>query len=115
MDVRRVALFSAKRLLGESLERILSCAEGVEIVGVWLIDEHAFETLIGQVPDVVVIADDEPNTQSVSQLTAQILERFADLPVIQVALDQDTARVYSAHTLPARSADLLEAIRNQMV
>jgi hypothetical protein len=61
-------------------------------------------------PDILLIAEEEAG-ESVTSLTAQVLERYPDLPVVRVGLRQNVVRLYTSRTLPARSADLIEAIR----
>lgn len=115
MDNRRVALFSSKHLLGESLERVLIDAGGMEILGPWKIDQHALGRLSGNLPDVVIIAGEEQQSAAASALTTQILERFSNLPVVHVMLESNTVRIYSSDTRPARSSDLIDAIRTLAV
>jgi hypothetical protein len=143
MACRRVALFDHRRLLGESIERLLLCMDGIELLGPWVIDAQALSKLKTCGPDVVIVVgdlasdavEDHPGILPVdlaanstagskgpwfnkrsgtkarnSQFVAQILETFNDLPVIRVDLEDAQVRVYSRHALPARRADLIQAI-----
>lgn len=111
MDVRSVALFCSRQLLGESLAHLLNHMEEVDLVGPWLIDECALSNLGNQLPDIVLIADGEPEMGQASILATQILDAYPDLSVIRVTLSQNVAHIYSARALPASSAGLVDAIR----
>lgn len=110
---RRVLLVSSRYLLGESLEEILRKVGDVELLGPL---EFAPETLITQLPelrpDAVILVEEGDDTVRVSYLMAAILRQFPTLPVISAGLDQNTFHIYSTHTLPARSSDLVDAILN---
>jgi DNA-binding NarL/FixJ family response regulator len=118
VDKRRVLLLCAslegthpQLLLGEALENVLSKVEDVELVGTWTLDDQALARLAQGLPDILLIAEEEAGEQATS-LTAQVLERYPDLPVVRVGLMQNVVRLYTSRTLPARSADLIEAIRS---
>lgn len=117
MKKQYVALFYAEDLLGEGLEHLLGKLADVEILGPWSMDDNAVFHLEDQRPDIVVIAGndtgtDEHSGQRAGLLTAQILEKHIGLPVVQVMLEQNQVRIYNSHAVPARSADLIEAIRH---
>ncbi len=117
MKQHRVALFYSQSLLGEGLQNLLGKFLDMNILGPWAIDEVAMQHLTTQSPDIVVIADEsigENGLQphSAALLTAQILEKYAGLPVVQVFLEPNQMRIYNSQTVPARGADLIEAIRN---
>ena len=110
---RRVLLVCSKRLFGESLETILRRDDNLELIGpIEASDENINSRLLELRPDAVVIVDEGENKMSASYLTAAILQEFSSLPVIRAGLEQNTFRVFSTHTLPARSSDLVEAILN---
>lgn len=116
MKRQRIALFCSEDLLGEGLEHLLSQLVDVEILGPWSLDKAAITHLQVEHPDLVVIAggglgDDPTSSQSAAMLTAQILETYTGMPVVQVMLEDNQVRVYNSHTIPARSADLIEIIR----
>jgi len=111
MDVRYVALFCSEQLLGESLAHLLNSIAEIVLYGPWLIDEEAMNNLKKQIPDIVLIADSESQSEQAAVLATQILDAFSDLSVIRVTLSQTVAHIYSSRAMPARSADLVEAIR----
>jgi hypothetical protein len=117
MKTQHVALYTSRSLLGESLHHLLGRFSDLDILGPWVIDEHALEQLNDHLPDIVVVVDEglgyaDPHTQSVAWLTQQILDQYEGLPVVQVLLEPNRVRIYNSHTVPARSEDLLEAIRS---
>ena len=113
MERKRVVLLWANDLLGESLEQIFCQAEDIDLVGSWRVDKIALERLQDTQPDIVVIAGDEDRSPGEASLGVLILDVYSDLTVIQVRLQQNQVRVYTSQARPARSADLLEAIRQQ--
>ncbi len=113
MDKRRVLLLWVQPLLGEGLEHILGGLEDVELIGPWVLDSQVLSRLSEEAPDIVLMAEGEGEEGGgVASLTAQILERYPDLPVVRIGLKQNTVRIYTSRTLPARSADLIETIRS---
>jgi len=112
MERRRVLLLCARSLLGESLERLLRQEADVELIGPWELDGQAVARLSAHAPDAVLIAEGESRGESAAALTAQILERYPEIPVICVGLRRGTLRVYSSQTAPASAADLMETIRS---
>ncbi len=106
-------LVSSKHLFSEGLEEILRKVGDVELLGPL---EPALETLLAQLPelrpDAVLLVDEGDDGVRLTHLTAAILRQFPALPVISAGLDQNTFRIYSTHTLPARSSDLVDAILN---
>ena len=107
MDKRRVLLVCAQPLLGEGLEHILRGLEDVELIGPWGLDSGALSRLPQAEPDIVLIADGE----GVVSLIAHILERYPNLPVLHIGLEQNAVRMYTSRRLPTRSADLIGVIR----
>lgn len=113
LEKRRVLLVCSQRLFGQSLETILRRVEGMELLGpVELALENFEARLLELRPDAVIVVDEGEHSLRASLLTAAILQQFPSLPVISAGLEQHTFRVYSAHILPARSSDLVEAILN---
>lgn len=108
---RRVALLCGQDLLGESLEHTLRHFEDVEIVGAWALDDQIWSLLAAQTPDLLLIAEQEPPCEKSMQMTGQILDAYPNLPVIRVTLDQNFIHIYTTQTLPARSAELIDLIR----
>jgi DNA-binding NarL/FixJ family response regulator len=112
MERRRVLLLWGHPLLSEGLENILGKVEDVELMGPWALDSFTLAQLSDEVPDIVLIAEQEDEHEAVAVLTTQLLERYPDLPVIHVGLSQNIVRVHTSRTLPARSTDLIEIIRS---
>jgi DNA-binding NarL/FixJ family response regulator len=108
---RRILVLSRQTLLGESLERILGEMEDVEVVGSWLLDDSALPDLPSPTPDLLLIADDEVNAGGVTGLALHFMELYPNLPVIRVELDRNILQVFTSQMLPARVADLIDAIR----
>jgi hypothetical protein len=48
-------------------------------------------------------------------VTSRLLEAYPNLPIIVVKLDCNTLFIYTSHAVPARMADLIEAIRQAPV
>ena len=112
-EKRRVLLSCSQRLFGESLETILRRDDNLELIGpIEASEENINLRLLELRPDAVIIVDEGETKMSLSYLTAAILQEFPSLPVIRAGLEQNIFRVFSAHTLPARSSDLVEAILN---
>ena len=111
MEKRRVLLLCAQPLLGEGLETILRKLEDVELIGPWAPTAQVLAHLSSQTPDVVLVAA-EAEHEEMAALTTQILKQFPDLPIVQIGLQENAVRLYTSQTLPARSADLIEAIRS---
>ncbi len=112
MQKQRVLLICSQHLFGESMETILRAAEDVELIGPWDLGEDICQRIAAAHPNVVVIADEDPQSEAVTHLTAAIIEQYPELSVIRTGLNENVFRVFSTHTLPARGADLLETIRN---
>lgn len=108
---RRVALLCGGHLLGESLEHTLRHFDDVEMIASWELDDEIFTHLASQTPDLLLIAEKEPPGEKITYLTGQILEAYPNLPVIRVTMEQNVIRIYSSQTLPARSSDLIDVIR----
>ncbi|MBK7199548.1 MAG: hypothetical protein WAW03_06110 [Anaerolineae bacterium] len=110
---RRVLLICSHHLFGESLETILRRVDDMELLGpMELSQENIHARLFELRPDAVIVVDEGENRMNVSSLTSAILQQFPSLPVISAGLEQNIFRVFSAHTLPARSSDFVEAILN---
>jgi len=111
MEKRRVLLICSQHLFGESLERVLRGAEDVELIGPWEMQEDVC-CQIGDIhPHVVIVADEDPQSDRVTHLTTAIIEQYPDLSVVRAGLTENVFRIFSTHLLPARGIDLLEAIR----
>ena len=108
----RVLLISSQHLFGESMETILRAEKEVELIGPWnLGDQDICERLIEVSPSVIVIADEDLQSEVAAELTKTIIEQRPEISVIRTALNENVFRIFSTHTLPARGEDLLESIR----
>lgn len=112
MRKRRVLLVRCNHLFGESVEMVLRAAEDVEVIGPWKLGEDIHGRLQDARLDAVVIADEDPQSEAASSLTAAIVEEHPELSVIQAGLTENLLRVLSIHSLPASGADLLDTIRH---
>jgi len=111
MSKRRVLLLCEQDLLGESLEHLLGSLPDVELVVSRNPDDPTLERLFACAPDLLLIAQEEPTNQRLASLTAQVLEVYPNLPIIRLELEHNVFHLYTSQTLPARTADLVEAIR----
>jgi hypothetical protein len=107
-----VLLLCVQSLLGESLENVLSQVEDVELMGPWVLDGKTLARLSQQMPDIVLIAEEDEACESVAAFTTQILDQYPDLPVVRIGWEQNVIRLYTSHMLPARRAELIEIIRS---
>ncbi|MBE7436608.1 MAG: response regulator transcription factor [Anaerolineales bacterium] len=112
MPKHRVLLICSQHLFGESMEKILRAEADVELVGPWGLGEEVCSRITEASPDVVLIADDDSQSEAAASLTSAIMERNPNLPIIRARLAENVVRVHSTHILPASGADLLETIRN---
>lgn len=111
----RLVLICEPHLLGEGLEKILTSLSDIEFVGSWPIDNRILSRLSQQPLDILLIGDDKSRNEQITRLTAKILEKFPDLSIIRVSMQNNTLQVYSSQRMPARMASLLEVIRNVAV
>ncbi len=109
----RILLISSQHLFGESMEMILRAEKDIELVGPWnLGDQDICQRLLEVQPSVVIIADENSQSETAADLTRSIIEQYSDLSVIRAGLSEKVLRIFSTHTLPARGADLLETIHD---
>ena len=108
---RRVLLLCTQPLLGDGLRAILGGLDDVELIGPLALDAQAPAHVVEIRPHVMVIAEDGDDAENAAAITAGLLEHYPDVPVIRVGLEQDNIRLHTSQTLPARSADLIRAIR----
>lgn len=113
MNKHRVLLLSAHPLLSEGLTNLFDKQEDFILLGPYAISGVALSDLDKWKPDVILVAEQDADNATTSTLMIEILQHQANLPVIQVDLSgNNVVRVYRSHTLPARSADLIETIRS---
>ena len=116
MSKPRVLLISSQLLFGESMETILRAEKEVEMIDPWhLSDRDICERLVEARPSVVVIADEDLQSEIAAELTRVIIEKYPEISVIHAALNENVFRVFSTRTLPARGDNLLETIRTCIV
>jgi DNA-binding NarL/FixJ family response regulator len=116
MSKPRILLISSQHLFGESMETILRAEKDMELIGPWNLHEKEIcHRVLDVHPSVVVIADENLQSEAAAELTRSILEEYSELSVIRTALNENVFRIFSTHTLPARGADLLDTIRGCMV
>ena len=111
MDRRRVLLVSQPDLLGESLEHILNSLEEVQVIVTWQPGEQVIADCSQYAPDLVILTENEQSVESGNQLTTRLLDSFPNLIVIRINQDSDLIHAYTSQTIPARVADLADAIR----
>ena len=112
MSKHRVLLISSQHLFGESMEMILRADKDIELVGPWNLGEQDIcQRLLEVNPSVIVIADENLQSEVAAELTKTIIESHPEISVIRTALNENIFRIVSTHTLPARGEDLLETIR----
>lgn len=104
---RRVLLFCSGDLFGETLESLLTQLEEVILIGPLPLDDKMLSQIGSIQPDVVLIAGEGAS----AELASTILENYPNLPVIQSAITSNVVRVFTSREMPARKADLLDAIR----
>ena len=112
MQKRRVLLICSKHLFGESIERVLCGAQDLELVGPWDLDQDICSRIAEARPNVVIVADEDPQNDAVTYLTTRIIEQYPNLSVIRAGLTENVVRVFCTHLFPARGIDLLEMIRS---
>ena len=112
----RILLIRSPHLFGESMEMILRAETDMELIGPWDLNEQEVCGRLQEVqPSVVVIADEDLQSEATTELTRSIIEKYPEISVIHTALNENVFRIFSTHTLPARGADLLDTIRGCVV
>ncbi|MFT3894937.1 MAG: hypothetical protein QM730_25200 [Anaerolineales bacterium] len=86
---------------------------GVELIGPWNLNEQNVCARLQEVqPSVVVIADEDLQSEAATELTRSIIENYPKISVIHTALNETILRIFSTYTLPARGENLLETIHS---
>jgi DNA-binding NarL/FixJ family response regulator len=111
MQKRRVLLICSEGLFGEGMERVLRAAEDVELIGPYGLQDGFRSEITETHPSVVIIADEDSQSEAVTHLTQAIIEQSPALSVICAGLTENVVRVFSTYLLPARGIDVLETIR----
>lgn len=112
MSKHRIMLVCSRQLLGESIEEILSIQADMDLIETCGLDDNVHQRIIESCPDVVVLANVDPQSDQMTRLTSEIIERYSEISVIRVSLTENVIRVFSTHLRPARRDDFLDAIRD---
>ncbi len=112
METRRVLLICSNHLFGEAVEAILRTEPEVELIGPWKLGEARCAEIAEIRPSVVLIADEDAQSEASVTLTAALMETYPELPVIRLGLTENVGRVIFTHMMPARGADLIKTIRS---
>lgn len=115
MEKWRMTILYDQRLAGESLVHILEKELCLEVCLFSLEDPDIFVKLETSKPDLLMIVEEEAPCAQVVLLTAQILEAYPSLPLVRIKLSQHILHLYTTHTIPARSPDLIEAIQKTLM
>ncbi|MBL1172804.1 MAG: hypothetical protein D8M55_10230 [Chloroflexi bacterium] len=94
------------------METILRAEADVELIGPWGLGEEVCSRVTEASPSVVLIVDDDSQSEASASLTSAIMEDHPEIPIIRAGLTENVVRVVSTHLLPARGMDLIETIRN---
>jgi DNA-binding NarL/FixJ family response regulator len=108
---RRVLLVCSQPLLGEAVEAILIKLTDLELLGPTDMNVQVPKRLSQDPPDVVIVAEENGDIHNSTSLTALVLDRFPNVPVIRMGPEKNTVRLYTTRSLPAHGTDLIEAIR----
>ena len=112
MAKQKVLLVCSKYIFGEGLQALLQKEEDLEIVGPWELDKDLIAHLDDLYLDIVIVADENPNSEEVIKLTSTIMQQLPDLPIIRVGLTQNVFYIVETHSVPARGKNLVETIRD---
>lgn len=107
----RILLICSQHLLGEGLGSLLKEVGGFELFGPMDPTEDIFGCLDEVKPDVIVMADEDSNSEGVVELTNKIMRGYPELPIIRTGLTRNLIYIVETHALPARGTDLIETIR----
>lgn len=111
MPNRNVLLVCSQHLFGESLESLLLKAGDLDLIGPWDLNEDICDRMTDLKLNVVIIADEDPNSEEIIKLTNTVMQRYPDLPVIRTGLTHNMFYIVETHAFPARGSDLIETIR----
>jgi hypothetical protein len=115
MEKQRMTILYDQHLPGESLAHILEKELELVVRLYAVTDPEVIPRIESDQPDLLMIVEEEDPCHQAVLLTAQILEINPSLPVIRVKLSQHILHLYSTHTFPARSPDLIDAIRRTLI
>jgi hypothetical protein len=84
----------------------------IQLVGSWNLDDPTVpRRLLEAQPSVVVIADEDLQSEAAAEMTKQIVEQHPDISVIRTGLSENVLRVISTHTRSAQGNNLFDTIR----
>ena len=106
----QVLLVCLQPLLSEGLEYILNRSQDIDLDCPKITGEQVLDYLEHTHPNLVLLAGERDDEESTSLIT-RLVHLHPDLPILWVGLVSNNIRIYTSHTLPARSTDLIEAIR----
>lgn len=110
MKNHKVLLIRLQPLLSEGLERIFQQLGDVELIRLQSIDFIEIETTLRvSQPQLVVIAGQDED-EFADRLIAGLLKSRQNTPIVWIGLENNVMRVYSAHTMPASSSQLIAAL-----
>lgn len=112
MKKRHVLLIGEEHILGESLEKLLKGFSDIHHSGPKPLSDDISDHIAKIKPDVILITDVGEQQNRIAGIAAKILDLYPNIPVIHSSLSRNVVRIYSSHELPARSADLIDAIRS---
>ena len=111
MAKQKVLLVCSNYIFGEGLQTLLQKEEDLEIIGPWELEVELISQLEDLNLDVVVVVDEDPNSEEAIKLTSKILQQLPDHPIIRVGLTQNVFYIVETHAFPARGKNLVETIR----
>ncbi|MDZ7845203.1 MAG: cytochrome c [Anaerolineales bacterium] len=85
--------------------------DDVQLIGPLRLDEVITTHIEQEQPDIVLVARQEGEFADISSLTSQLLDGHPGLPVIHCTLSANSVRIYTSRDLPARTSELVQAIR----
>lgn len=112
VKTRHVLLIGEKQLLGESLKNLLKGFDDIQLSGPKSLSSDYCAHITEIKPDVVLIAQTGNQHEEVASVAARILDLFPNILVIHSSLDRNVVRIYTSKELPARTEDLIDAIRS---
>lgn len=111
MDAQRILILSTESLLSDSIRHLLDGEPEINIIGVVPLLPAPLDTISRLEPDVIIIVDPDPPTDSASTL-GTLLEAFTDLPLLRIGLREPSVRTYQSRQEPATSFTLKQALRH---
>lgn len=111
MAKHRVLLICMLPLLREGLRRILQDVDDVQLICLDYTDPQLIQSCLQTFsPGTVVIAGERADDAAI-HLISNVLNDWPDIPVVWIELETNLLRMYTSHTLPANSQQLIGAIR----